>query len=513
VPADRRSAVQDLPPIPVIEQELGRRSLRNFCKLAWPLVEPGRSLVWGYHLDVVCDHLEAVWPHQHIRNLIITVPPRHSKSTVGSVLWPAWVWTDTPETRFLTGSYAEDLAIRDAVRSRRVIASPWYQQRWGEGWELTGDQNTKSRYENTRLGYRLAIGVGGGTGEGGDVLLVDDPHHLDDAFRATAREAVKTWWDSTFSGRVNDPRKSARVIIMQRVHEDDLVKHILDKDPENWTHLSMPSVAEPRSMRPPPTQHLAWTDPREEGDLLWPERFGPEEVAQRKLDLGPALWAAQDQQRPAPLTGVIYAPDAWQFYDQAPDPETWDDQLQSWDLAFEADDTSSYVVGQAWCRVGADRYLLGQFRERVDFTHTIDAVAAMMATWPDCRPVVIENKANGPALLSVLTQGVPELAQELEAYSPKGSKEQRAWAQQPLQHAGRLWLPRAASWVPGFIEEHRRFPRADADDQVDAQSQANAKLTERMTRKRSAAQMVAAVRSRVQGPQTPIDRLRRHGLR
>lgn len=501
--------VPGLPPLGLIEQELGRRSLAAFARMAWPLVEPANPLIWGAHLDALCAHLEAVSRGQ-IRHLLVTLPPRHCKSTLFAVLWPAWVWTWAPHVRFLTGSHSADLAIRDAVRSRRVIESAWYVARWGLTCQMASDQNVKARYENTALGYRLATSVGGATGEGGDVVLVDDPHHLDDAFSEAARERVKNWWDSTMSGRVNDPRRSARVLVQQRVHEDDLAAHVLARDPHGWAHVNLPAVAEPLALRPGPTP-IGWTDTREEGALLWPERFGPEEVEQRKLDLGPALWAAQDQQRPAPLTGVIYAPEGWGYWEALPPEDDWDDAVLSWDLAFEDAETSSWVVGQAWARVGATRYLVDQVRGRWDFTRTLEQVAGLMAAHPRCRPVVIENRANGPALISTLTQAVPELRDEMLAYVPKGSKEQRAWAQQPLQHAGRLLLPRHAGWVGDFVEEHRRFPRASADDQVDAQSQANAVLTDRQARKRSAASVVGAVRRSISQRAAPIDRLRRPG--
>jgi hypothetical protein len=182
------------------------------------VVEPATPFVGGYHVDAIAEHLQAISDGQ-LQNLIINIPPRHTKSTFVGVLWPAWEWTVNPHLQWLCASYREALAIRDGVKMRRLITSPWYQERWGGLYRLTGDQNEKRRFENDRAGYRVSIGVGTGTGEGGHRLVLDDPISADQAESDAYREAANDWIDGTFSTRGNDPRTVARVIVMQRLHE------------------------------------------------------------------------------------------------------------------------------------------------------------------------------------------------------------------------------------------------------------------------------------------------------
>src|ERR1017187_4132434 len=198
-----------------IEAELAARSLREFVRQAWPIVEPSTPFVPGWHIDAIIDHLGAV-SYGHIRNLLINVPPRHMKSLLVSVLWPAWEWTRSPARRWLFSSYAATLSIRDSVKCRRLLESPWYKARWGHVFMLTGDQNAKMRFDNNRSGYRLSTSVGGAvTGEGGDRIVCDDPHNVADVTSDAIRKSAIDWWDIAMSTRVNDPKTSAMVIVMR----------------------------------------------------------------------------------------------------------------------------------------------------------------------------------------------------------------------------------------------------------------------------------------------------------
>ncbi len=161
----------ELPTLDDIDKELAQRSLSEYIRQAWHIVEPGNRYVPGWHIDAICEHLEAA-TRGEIRNLIINIPPRHMKSLITCVFWPTWLWTSRPETRWLFSSYGENLSIRDSIKCRRIIQSNWYQKNWGDTFQLTGDQNSKTRFENDKTGYRLATGVGGlGTGDGGDFLV------------------------------------------------------------------------------------------------------------------------------------------------------------------------------------------------------------------------------------------------------------------------------------------------------------------------------------------------------
>src|SRR5687767_1970034 len=263
-----------------IDRELASRQLREFVRQAWHVVEPATPFVPGWHIDAIIEHLEAVTCGQ-IRNLLINVPPRHMKSLLVSVFWPAWEWIQWPERRWLYSSYAAQLSIRDSVKNRRLIESPWYQARWGDRFTLTGDQNTKGRFDNDRSGYRLSTSVGGAaTGEGGDRIVCDDPHNVQEAESDSIRKSTTGWFDVVMSTRVNDPKTAAKVVVMQRCHQQDLSGHLLEQG--GWEHLCLPAEYEESR----PATSIGFTDPRkEQGELLWPDRFGVEELKSLKRSL------------------------------------------------------------------------------------------------------------------------------------------------------------------------------------------------------------------------------------
>jgi predicted phage terminase large subunit-like protein len=453
-----------------IEQERAERHLRHFVRQAWPVVEPCTTFVSGWHLDAICEHLEGVTLRQ-IRFLLICVPPRHMKSLAVAVFWLVWEWIRHPERRWLFASYSSSLAIRDSVKCRRLIENPWYQSRWGDRYALTSDQNEKARFENDKTGYRLAVGVGGAaTGEGGDRVVIDDPHNIQEAESETIRKGVLDWYDHVISTRLNDPKTGAMVIVMQRVHENDLAGHVLELG--GFEELKLPAEYEG-------SQHvtsLGWGDPRTvPGELLWPERFDAEEISRLKRSLGTYGAAGQLQQRPSPAEGGILKRGWWQFYRHV--PPTFDRVIQSWDCSFKDTRTSDFVVGQVWGRLGADKYLLDQVRGRMDCPATIQAVRRLSAKWPQAYEKVIEDKANGPAVVAMLKHEIAGLI----AVNPQGGKESRAQAVSPQIEAGNVYLPDpvVAPWVSDFIEECAAFPNGAHDDQVDAMTQALVRLATR----------------------------------
>ena len=289
-----------------IRLELAARSLSDFIRLYWRSIDPS-PYCHNWHIEEICDHLQAV-SAGGIRRLLITMPPRHMKSISVAVAWPAWSWLQTPgplrgpQVRFLFASYAHSLSVRDSVRCRRLIESPIYRMDWQARFRLTSDQNTKIRFENDAGGYRLATSVDGAlTGEGGDIIVVDDPHNVREAESAVVREATLAWWNEALSTRLNDARTGAYVIIMQRVHERDLAGHVLREG--GWTHLCLPARFEPE--HPAGVAH----DRRSEaGELLWPERFGEPQIREMEERLGSYGAAGQLQQRPGPREGGMFAP-------------------------------------------------------------------------------------------------------------------------------------------------------------------------------------------------------------
>jgi predicted phage terminase large subunit-like protein len=471
-----------------VRAEKARRTLREFIRTAWPVIEPGTEFCPGFHIDAISDHLEAV-TRGEIRNLLITLPPRHAKSLTVSIFWPAWVWITYPEKRWLFASYGANLSIRDSVSCRRLIQSPWYQRHWASRFLLTSDQNSKVRFENDRTGFRLATSVGGSiTGEGGDVVVVDDAHNIAEVHSDTIRQSTLDWYDSTLSTRLNDPKTGARVIIMQRVHQQDLAGHVLEQG--GYEHLCLPAEFEPWNRC---VTSIGWRDPRtEQGELLWPKRFGKPEIDNLKVTLGSYGAAAQLQQRPAPAGGGIVKDHWWRYWrprgvtlspvpvrmqdgsiahiEAIELPEKFDQQIQSWDMAFKDLTTSDYCVGQVFGRRGADSFLLDQKRARIDFPATLEAVRALTVKWPAASAKLVEDKANGTAVIATLKHEIPGLIE----VNPEGGKQARAAAVSPQIEAGNVFLPHPSlyPWVPDYIAEWGMFPKGAHDDMVDATSQA-----------------------------------------
>lgn len=490
-----------LPSLIELERELCKRSLVDYLRLAWPIVEPATEYTHGWHIDAIAEHLTAA-TNGEIRNLIINMPPRHMKSLLCAVFWFTWVWTFRPSSRWLFASYSAGLSIRDSVKCRRVIEHPWYQARFGNVYQLTGDQNQKSRFENNKTGLRMATGVGGAaTGEGGDFIVVDDPVKALDAHSAAAREGANSWWDETMSTRGNNPATVVKVVIMQRLHEQDLTGHLIERmktDGQHYEHLCLPAEYERQEQQR--ITAIGWKDPRTEpGQLLWPERFGPAELKDLKGSLGSYGVAGQLQQRPAPDEGGIFKKVWWRYWrplgvamppvqvqmadgsyvEIEPDelPVRFDEQIQSWDMSFKDTKSSDFVAGQVWGRKGANKYLLDFFLERADIVDSIAAILRLTGKWPDAIGKLVEDKANGPAVISMLKNRVTGMI----PVDPQGGKVVRAYAVQPQVEAGNVYLPHPAlfGWVDTFRTSCAGFPNLAHDDDVDAMTQALTRFEQR----------------------------------
>lgn len=516
-------ALARLPSKDDVVAEQCRRRLSRFVRESWSVLEPATPFVHGWHIDVVCEHLEAVAAGELLR-LIINVPPRTMKSITTCVCWPAWEWLDRPHLRWMFATYASSLSLRDSVKCRRLLQSAGgkaegtllervgYQgllRLLGQDWSLTGDQNAKEKYETTETGMRLATSVGAvATGEGGDRIVVDDPVNPKQARSEAERTTANEWWDETMSSRFNNAQ-AAGVIVMQRLHEKDLTGHLLDKG--GWHHLCLPAEYEPSHPFVYPDRVKLGTvtfkvqaaggrvqtvvlpggrvlsgDPRtEEGELLEPVRLSSEVLAERRRDQGSYGFAGQYQQRPAPTEGGMFKRDWWKRWTPDTLPTRWARLTASWDMRFGDSQkaSSSYVVGQIWGTAGADFYLLGQIRARLSFTETLKAVKALDRWRPDTyhggivSARLVEKKANGAAVIDTLNREIRGLV----PIEPEGGKEVRAAAVEPTVEAGNVWLP-ASDFIPcppgytptsvdDYVEEHAVFPNGAHDDQVDSTTQ------------------------------------------
>lgn len=471
----RHEKIEKLQLLEEKNRRLLRRSLTEFSKEAWNIVEPETKYLHNWHIEAICDHLEAI-TNGDIRRLIINMPPRSMKTLLVSIFWPAWVWLTKPHIKWLCASYAQTLSTEHSLACRRIVSSDWYRNLIGNNnFYLTSDQNQKTRFENNRTGYRIATSVGAvSTGEGGDIIIADDPHKVNEVESEALRVRAIKWWTGEMSTRGNDPKKSAFVVVAQRVHESDLCGVLLEKG--TYEHLCLPMKYEGDKK----VTIIGWSDPRQEDEeLLWPERFGPNEVKEIEKDLGQDRSAGQLQQRPAPKEGNIIKNYWWKYYKKIPDD--LDIIIQSWDMTFKGDKTLKkkaidYVVGQVWGKKGANKYLLDQVRAKLTFIETIKALKSLSSKWPETYKKLIEDKANGPAIIDTLKDEISGLI----PVEPKGDKESRVNAVSPQIQSGNVYLPHPskASWIDNFVNECSLFPNGKNDDQVDAMSQALFELRE-----------------------------------
>ncbi len=444
------------------------RSLRAYVEQAWPILEPDRPFLPNWHIDLLAEYLEAVTAGE-ITRLLVNIPPRYMKSLLISVFWPTWEWIERPSSRWLCVSYNEALATKHSLDRRTVLQSAWYQQRWGDRVQLAPDQNEKTEFQNTRRGVMFATSMGGSvTGKGGNRIVVDDPHNPNQMDSDAQRGAAITFFRQTLSTRLNDRKRDAIVVVMQRLHERDLSAVCLDLD---FTHVCLPVEAEtptpivfPRSRR---------VISREPGDLLWPARDGRAELDEQRRLLGSAGFAGQYQQRPAPAGGIIFQRDWWRFYDELPELTEF---AQSWDMAFKDTPDSDYVVGLVAGRSGADIYLLDRVKGQWSFSESCRQVVALSQRYRQTTRKLIEDAANGPAIIDALHHQVVGIV----AVTPQGGKLARARAVQPLVEAGNVYLPNprphgrlipARAWVEEFLHQCTMFPHGAHDDDVDALTQ------------------------------------------
>lgn len=468
------------PSLSAVDRKFLSSSLIDFVRHAWAISYPSKPFQGGRHIEVICQLLERVTKRE-VRNLIINIPPRHSKSSIVSVLWPAWVWTHSPQVQWLHSSYAASLSTRDSLACRRLLQSDWYRARWGHLFDLTGDQNAKMRFDNTAAGYRLSTSTHGlGTGEGGDVIVIDDPHNAEEALSDVERARTTEWWDSTMSSRLNDPKTGCRVLVMQRLHEDDLTGHLLAK--KGWYHLCLPVRFEKGH---PYRSKLDWRT--EEGELLAPDRFGEKEVADLTRNMSSMAVAGQLQQRPAPEGGNIFRRSWFKIWPAKRPLPQFEFMLSSYDTAFtdqtENDQTACITLGvfkpdedkQLACMVldcWAEHIGYPDLRRRMieDFKSSFGEPAR----YPDM--LLIEDKGSGIALRQDLRRaGIP-----LTPYNPgKASKIARAHLVTHIVERGAVYLPessihegRPRDWCEPLLGQLMLFPSGKHDDFVDALTQA-----------------------------------------
>ena len=440
--------------------------LTGFIRNAWHVLEPAAPYVEGWAIEAMCEHLEAVHAVEILR-LLMNVPPGMMKSLLTGVFFPAWEWgpKDMPHLRFLGTAHKETLAIRDNVKMRRLVESEWYRALWPDV-RLVRDQNAKGRFENTKTGFRIASAFSAMTGERGDRVQLDDPHNVKGAESEAEREDTLFNFRETLPTRMNDHKRSAIIVIMQRLHEGDVSGEIIAQHPE-YTKLILPMRFEPARRC---TTSIGFTDPRtKEDELLFPERFGEEEVEQLEKDLAQYGTAGQLQQRPTPRQGGLFMVERIKIV-KAPSARIVA-SVRYWDKA-GTEGGGKYTAGVIVHRLADRSYLIGHAvrgqwsagrrEEMIKKYGTLDG--PRVRQWVEQEP-----GSGGKESAESTIQNMAGLVVRADLVSGKGSKVARA---EPLavQIEGRNVAILEGEWNRDFIEELRLFPRGKYSDQCDSAS-------------------------------------------
>jgi len=440
------------------------------------VLEPGTPYLHGRVIEAICEHLEAVTCGQ-IRRLLINVPPGTAKSLLTAVFWPAWEWGPRarPQLRYLGFSYSDRLSVRDNRRCRLLLESTWFQERWPLA--VIADQNQKTLFENHARGWRMASSVAGvGTGARADRLLVDDPHHVADGESPAKLERARLWFTEVLPTRLNDPRRSAVVVIMQRVHERDLAGEILARD-LGYEHLMLPMAYEPeRHCR----TGIGFSDWRtREGELLFPERFPAEVVERDKKVMGSYATAAQLQQRPAPRGGGMIRVERLSIVADWPRHAA---TVRVWDLAATAEGAGAdpdYTAGVKMVEQDGLFWIVDVVRGRWSAAEVEAVVAHTARRDGPGTPVQLKQEPGG-AGKSVVDHFTRRVLRGFAVHAERdsGSKVLRAQPFAASVEAGNVRLVKGG-WNEAFLDEARLFPAGAHDDQVDAAADAWLRLGRR----------------------------------
>jgi predicted phage terminase large subunit-like protein len=484
-------------------------SLAEFIRQAWHIVEPGVPYVHGWHIDFICEHLEAISDGVEIddspyNRLLVNVPPGTMKSLIVNVFWPSWEWgpRNMPHLRYVCAAHkVENLSARDSRRMRQLVTSDWYQRRWGDRVKLARDQNEKLNFVNSANGSRIATAITSLTGIRGDRVIIDDPHSVASAGSDSQRKSEVETFLEAIPTRLNDPIKSAIVVIMQRLHQDDVSGVIVEKG-LGYDHIMLPMRYD--SSRAFPTK-LGYEDPRQsDGELLFPQRF-PEDIVQRDENvMGPYATAGQFQQMPQPRGGGIIKEEWWQLWDQGVYPPR-DYVVASLDTAFTTKTENDMSALTVWgvfsgstiaqstktiTRDGED--VVSDPDEEVrKFTEQQHPKLLMMFAWAErlefhdlvmkvestCRKfgvdkLIIENKAAGHSVAQELRRMFSHSDFHVQLVDTGAiDKVARVYSIQHLFSEGLVYAPNKP-WAQMVIDQCSSFPKAKHDDLVDTVSQA-----------------------------------------
>lgn len=435
-----------------------KNNFSSFIGKTLSTVDPSVGLQSNWHIELIAEYLEAARKSE-ITRLIINMPPRSLKSISVSVAWPAWLLGHNPKSRIIAASYAASLSIKHSLDSRLVINSEWYKNLF-PAVRLAQDQNEKHKFVTTQRGFRMASSVGASViGEGGNFLIIDDPISPAQAMNENWRRHAQNWFDHTFSTRLNNKEAGVIVLVMQRLHVDDLSGYLLNKG--GWEHLCLPAVATV-------TRNYSFGNVIkifEAGEILHPDRENLRLIERAKIELGSSAFAAQYQQHPLREEGGMLRRDWLSRYSEL--PQKIEKTVQSWDTAIKSGAQHDASVCLTFLEAEGKSYLYDARVMRLEYP---DLKKRFYAHTQECKPdvILLEDKASGQQLLQDVRR---ETHLPLIAIRPKADKITRFAAVCALIEAGKLVLPASAAWLADFEAELFSFPDGAHDDQVDALTQ------------------------------------------
>jgi predicted phage terminase large subunit-like protein len=439
-----------------------RADFPSFVQKCFHTLLPTQPFLNNWHILAMAHHLEQV-RRGNIRRLIITLPPRTLKSIVGSVAFPAFLLGHNPSARLITVSYSADLATKHANDFRIVMSSDWYRHAFPHT-RISERKNTEAEVTTTRHGYRVSTSVGGTlTGRGAQTIIIDDALKPEDALSDSKRERVNDWYINTLLSRLDDKSSGAIILIMQRLHTDDLAGFLL-RSSNQWTLLNLPAVTEAYQEIPIGENRLhAWRA----GELLHPDALSAALLESYRKEMGADAFAAQFLQNPIPPGGAMIKRDWVRRYEALPPrtPSTY--ILQSWDTASKDGGKNDYSVCSTWLVQDQRYYLVDIFRGRLNYP-ALKAAAIAHAKLHKPTTILIEDSEVGTALIAELQA----TRLSVVAVKPEHSKVTRMSVQSGKFESGRVFFPRSASWLETLEMELFAFPGLRHDDQIDSISQA-----------------------------------------
>jgi predicted phage terminase large subunit-like protein len=437
-----------------------RTDLATFIETAFGIVNPGVTYKHNFHIEAIAHHLEQCRKGT-ITRLIITVPPRSLKSHCVSIAYPAFALGHDPTRKIIAASYSSELSENLHRLFRAVVGSREYRRLFPS---LREKRNNEVEFRTKQNGFRYATSVGGTlTGIGGTDIIIDDPLKPEDAMSKVAREAVISWFKTTLSTRLDNKKTGVIVLVMQRLHVDDLVGHILQSEGDHWVQLDLPAIADE-------PQKIALGNgrfhTREVGDVLHPEREPLDLLMRQKATMGSPAFSAQYQQRPVPEEGNLVKAEWLHSYDVVPEKQAPDQVVQSWDCATKSGELNDYSACLTFLIQKETFYLIDVLRQRVNYPELKKLVMAQKAKF-GANVVLMEDTGHGTALVQDLK------ASGLHAIPirPDKDKVTRMSAQSAKLESGQCLLPAQAVWLEDFKAELLAFPAGRHDDQVDALSQ------------------------------------------